>query len=185
MMRMQVLPVQARAVPAQASVLAQAPAHGLSSQSAEQQTSSEGKEQYLSCLHLNIAQQTIGLFNSATLMACKAHMVSSCDADSARDATVPVYNLDNQEVGQYTLPHDIFAIDVRRDILHRVVRWQLAKRQQVQAKADVHLQPAVEFGLFCYPAALSSLLSSFSMSCHCSSTRQPYFVGYSQNKNTS
>ncbi|DBA93654.1 TPA: 54S ribosomal protein L4 mitochondrial [Trebouxia sp. C0006] len=46
------------------------------------------------------------------------------------DSTVPVYNLDNQEVGQYTLPGTIFGVPIRRDILHRVVRWQLARRQQ-------------------------------------------------------
>lgn len=49
---------------------------------------------------------------------------------AAVDTTVPVYNLDNQEVGQYTLPGTIFRVPVRTDILHRVVRWQLAKRQQ-------------------------------------------------------
>ena len=43
---------------------------------------------------------------------------------------MPVYNLDNQEVGQYTLPGTIFGVPIRRDILHRVVRWQLARRQQ-------------------------------------------------------
>lgn len=50
--------------------------------------------------------------------------------EAANDTTVPVHNLDSQEIGQYTLPGSIFGIPVRRDILHRVVRWQLAKRQQ-------------------------------------------------------
>lgn len=52
-------------------------------------------------------------------------------AEAAKDSTVPVHNLDSEEVGQYTLPGSIFGIPVRTDILHRVVRWQLAKRQQV------------------------------------------------------
>lgn len=52
-------------------------------------------------------------------------------AEAAGDTTVPVYNLKQQEVGQYTLPATIFGVPVRRDILHRVVRWQLAERQQV------------------------------------------------------
>lgn len=33
-------------------------------------------------------------------------------------------------MGTYTLGGDIFDVPIRRDILHRVVRWQLAKRQQ-------------------------------------------------------
>ncbi len=34
-------------------------------------------------------------------------------------------------VGEYTLPGDVFNVPIRKDVLHRVVRWQLAKRQQV------------------------------------------------------
>ena len=34
-------------------------------------------------------------------------------------------------VGEHILPADIFNVPIRKDILHRVVRWQLAKRQQV------------------------------------------------------
>ena len=56
---------------------------------------------------------------------------NECTAAAAADTTVPVYNLSHQEVGQYTLPGTIFGVPVRKDILHRVVRWQLAKRQQV------------------------------------------------------
>ena len=84
-------------------------------------------------MHIMPAYHFIIALDSMRL-ACStssAHIVSFCDADSAHDATVPVYNLDNQEVGHYTLPHGIFGVDVRRDILHRVVRWLLAKRQQV------------------------------------------------------
>lgn len=29
------------------------------------------------------------------------------------------------------LPGDVFDLPIRKDIIHRVVRWQLAKRQQV------------------------------------------------------
>lgn len=47
-----------------------------------------------------------------------------------RDLIVPVYNLAAAQVGSYTLGGDIFDVPIRRDILHRVVRWQLAKRQQ-------------------------------------------------------
>jgi large subunit ribosomal protein L4 len=40
-----------------------------------------------------------------------------------------VRNLDNQEVGDIELADDVFGLPVRRDILSRVVNWQLAKRR--------------------------------------------------------
>jgi large subunit ribosomal protein L4 len=40
-----------------------------------------------------------------------------------------VKNLDNQEVGSIDLADDVFGLPVRKDILARVVNWQLAKRR--------------------------------------------------------
>ncbi len=40
-----------------------------------------------------------------------------------------VRNLDNQEVGDIELAEEVFGLPVRRDILARVVNWQLAKRR--------------------------------------------------------
>ena len=40
-----------------------------------------------------------------------------------------VRNLDNEEVGDIELAEDVFGLPVRRDILARVVNWQLAKRR--------------------------------------------------------
>lgn len=40
-----------------------------------------------------------------------------------------VVNLDAAETGDIDLPDDIFAVEVRKDILARVVNWQLAKRR--------------------------------------------------------
>jgi large subunit ribosomal protein L4 len=40
-----------------------------------------------------------------------------------------VRNLDNDEVGDIELAEEIFGLPVRRDILARVVNWQLAKRR--------------------------------------------------------
>jgi large subunit ribosomal protein L4 len=40
-----------------------------------------------------------------------------------------VRTLDNQEVGDIELAEDVFGVPVRRDILARVVNWQLAKRR--------------------------------------------------------
>ncbi|MBH98420.1 MAG: 50S ribosomal protein L4 [Rhodospirillaceae bacterium] len=40
-----------------------------------------------------------------------------------------VTNLDNENIEEIELPDNIFALPVRPDLLHRVVRWQLAKRR--------------------------------------------------------
>jgi len=40
-----------------------------------------------------------------------------------------VRNLDNEEVGDIELADDVFGLPIRRDILTRVVNWQLAKRR--------------------------------------------------------
>ena len=40
-----------------------------------------------------------------------------------------VRTLDNQEVGDIELAEEVFGLPVRRDILARVVNWQLAKRR--------------------------------------------------------
>ena len=42
---------------------------------------------------------------------------------------LPVRNLDNEEVGDIELADGVFGVPVRRDILARVVNWQLAKRR--------------------------------------------------------
>lgn len=47
------------------------------------------------------------------------------------DLRVPLFNWRREVVGEYTLPGDVFNVPIRKDILHRVVRWQQAKRQQV------------------------------------------------------
>jgi large subunit ribosomal protein L4 len=40
-----------------------------------------------------------------------------------------VYTFDSKESGEVELSDSIFKIDPRKDILHRVVHWQLAKRR--------------------------------------------------------
>ncbi len=42
---------------------------------------------------------------------------------------IAVRNLDNEEVGDIELDDAVFGLPVRRDILARVVNWQLAKRR--------------------------------------------------------
>jgi large subunit ribosomal protein L4 len=40
-----------------------------------------------------------------------------------------ITNLDNEEVGEIDLADEVFGVKVRKDILARVVNWQLAKRR--------------------------------------------------------
>ena len=40
-----------------------------------------------------------------------------------------VFTLNKKQAGMVELADDIFGVNVRRDILHRTVKWQLAKRQ--------------------------------------------------------
>ena len=49
-----------------------------------------------------------------------------------RVVEVPLWNWQRAALGSVTLPGDVFNVPVRRDILQRVVRWQLAKRQQAR-----------------------------------------------------
>jgi large subunit ribosomal protein L4 len=45
-------------------------------------------------------------------------------------ATVAIYNWDKKKVGEVELPAAVFEQPVRKDLLHTVVRWQLAGRRQ-------------------------------------------------------
>lgn len=45
-------------------------------------------------------------------------------------AKVAVYDWEKKKVGEVELPAAIFEQPVRKDLLHTVVRWQLAKRRQ-------------------------------------------------------
>lgn len=46
-----------------------------------------------------------------------------------------VKNLENQNVGSIELSDDVFGVEIREDILARVVNWQLAKRRSGCHKA--------------------------------------------------
>ncbi|KAM0006450.1 putative ribosomal protein L4/L1e [Helianthus debilis subsp. tardiflorus] len=47
-----------------------------------------------------------------------------------QDLVIPVTNFHNEDKGMMVLAGDVFDVPIRKDIIHRVVRWQLAKRQQ-------------------------------------------------------
>lgn len=44
-------------------------------------------------------------------------------------ATVNILNWKKEKVGQVELASDVFEVEVKKDVLHSVVRWQLASRR--------------------------------------------------------
>ena len=60
-----------------------------------------------------------------------------------------ILNLENQNVGSIELNDAIYGLEVRADILHRVVNWQLARLQsgnhKTKGRSDVALTPAKPF----------------------------------------
>ena len=56
---------------------------------------------------------------------------------------------DNKNVGTIELNESIFGLEVRADILHRVVNWQLARLQtgnhKTKGRSEVALTPAKPF----------------------------------------
>lgn len=73
--------------------------------------SSEGKfpSEFLSSKGVQTPERKIGLY---------------------QDLVIPVTNFHNEDKGLMVLAGDVFDVPIRKDIIHRVVRWQLAKRQQ-------------------------------------------------------
>jgi large subunit ribosomal protein L4 len=68
---------------------------------------------------------------STTSSSSPVNTEVSIPPSTAPSLTVPLVRFStNQPVGQVTLHEKLFNTPVRRDILHRVVRWQLAKRRQ-------------------------------------------------------
>lgn len=48
-------------------------------------------------------------------------------------ATANVLNWKKEKVGQVELSSDVFEVEVKKDVLHTVVKWQLASRRQGNA----------------------------------------------------
>ena len=44
-------------------------------------------------------------------------------------ATLPIYNLNREEIGQIEVSDDIFGAEVRRHLFYEVIKWQLARRR--------------------------------------------------------
>lgn len=62
-------------------------------------------------------------------------LVQYTNQGSGHDIEVPLYNINGEEIGKHVLGGDIFNVPIREDILYRVVRWQLAKKQAGTHKA--------------------------------------------------
>lgn len=60
-----------------------------------------------------------------------------CNVGLYQDLVIPVTNFNGEEKGLFVLAGDVFDVPIRKDIIHRVVRWQLAKRQQVSTSEFV------------------------------------------------
>lgn len=60
-----------------------------------------------------------------------------------------ILNLENKNVGSIELNDSIYGLEVRADILHRVVNWQLARLQsgnhKTKGRSEVSLTPAKPF----------------------------------------
>src|SRR6478735_1705119 len=60
----------------------------------------------------------------------------------AHDMELKIMSLDGKAAGSVELPDAIFGLEPRADILHRCVRWQLAKRQRgthdVKNRGEIH-----------------------------------------------
>ncbi|GMH20072.1 hypothetical protein Nepgr_021913 [Nepenthes gracilis] len=69
-------------------------------------------------------------FRSDSLKS-KKHVTNSEHTQGLyQDLVMPVTNFHFEDKGLMTLAGDVFDVPIRKDIVHRVVRWQLAKRQQ-------------------------------------------------------
>nr|AHA84219.1 50S ribosomal protein L4 [Phaseolus vulgaris] len=64
------------------------------------------------------------------LLSKKTLATSERTIGLCQDLLIPVTNFHNEDKGFMVLHGDVFDLPIRKDIIHRVVRWQLAKRQQ-------------------------------------------------------
>ncbi|KAL3514469.1 hypothetical protein ACH5RR_027186 [Cinchona calisaya] len=87
----------------------------------------------LSCQRLSTSILTPGSSEDAfpsDLLSRKRVLTPERTVGLCQDLVIPVTSFSNEDKGLMVLAGDIFDVPVRKDIVHRVVRWQLAKRQQ-------------------------------------------------------
>ncbi|KNA21178.1 hypothetical protein SOVF_045660 [Spinacia oleracea] len=71
-----------------------------------------------------------GEIPSNLLMPKKSVSIADHTQGVYQDLVIPVTNFHFEDKGLMALAGDVFDVPIRKDIVHRVVRWQLAKRQQ-------------------------------------------------------
>ncbi|KAF8673577.1 hypothetical protein HU200_048664 [Digitaria exilis] len=64
------------------------------------------------------------------LLSSKTVWTPDRELGQYEDLVARVTNFHNEDKGFMVLDGDVFDVPIRKDIVHRVVRWQLAKRQQ-------------------------------------------------------
>uniref|UniRef100_A0A7N2R5H6 Large ribosomal subunit protein uL4m n=1 Tax=Quercus lobata TaxID=97700 RepID=A0A7N2R5H6_QUELO len=64
------------------------------------------------------------------LLSTKPMVTAERSIGLCQDLIIPVTNFHNEDKGFMVLAGDVFDVPIRKDIVHRVVLWQLAKRQQ-------------------------------------------------------
>ncbi|CAL9127328.1 unnamed protein product [Musa textilis] len=74
-------------------------------------------------------QESGGLIPSE-LLTNKTILRPDRDIGQYADLVTRVTNFHGEDKGFMVLAGDVFDVPIRKDIIHRVVRWQLAKRQQ-------------------------------------------------------
>ncbi|CAD5189133.1 unnamed protein product [Musa acuminata subsp. malaccensis] len=74
-------------------------------------------------------QESGGLIPSE-LLTKKTVLRPDRDIGQYADLVTRVTNFHGEDKGFMVLAGDVFDVPIRKDIIHRVVRWQLAKRQQ-------------------------------------------------------
>eukprot|EP01018_Ginkgo_biloba_P039083 Gb_04540 [translate_table: standard] len=74
--------------------------------------------------------QTDLTISPTELLAAQAAYAAQRVQGRFEDLALRVTNIRNEEIGIAVLAGDVFDVPIRKDIIHRVVRWQLAKRQQ-------------------------------------------------------
>ncbi|KAK6927593.1 Ribosomal protein L4/L1e, partial [Dillenia turbinata] len=64
------------------------------------------------------------------LLSRKAMITPEHTPGLYQDLVIPITNFRKEDKGFMVLAGDVFDVPIRKDIVHKVVRWQLAKRQQ-------------------------------------------------------
>ncbi|RVX08113.1 50S ribosomal protein L4 [Vitis vinifera] len=77
-----------------------------------------------------LTPESSGVAFPPELLSTKTVLTPERTPGHYQDLVIPVTNFHNEDKGFMVLAGDVFDVPIRKDIVHRVVRWQLAKRQQ-------------------------------------------------------